>query len=644
MTSHGRPARVPLALTLLAGLAAAPCARAAVTVTVDPALDRRAVNPLIYGVNYGSASEWTALPYPLRRWGGNSTSRYSWTLDTHNSGFDWFFISTPGSNDPALLPNGSAADDFLDETRDHGAEAIVTVPMIGWSPKDRVKRWGFSKAMYGAQQADECTGSGGAWWCQPDAGNGVRTNGTNVTGNDPADTSVPIGPSHVGDWIAHLASVFGAANAGGVRYYALDNEPMLWNSTHRDVHPAAVTYDELWAKTLAYGGRVKTSDPGAVTMGPSCWGWCDYFWSATDGCSNGPDRAAHGGLPFLEWYLAQVRAHELATGTRLVDVLDIHYYPQAGTALNDDESVSAAAKRLRTVKSLYDPAYVDESWIGQPVRLIPRMREMIAARAPGLGLAITEYNFGGDSGISSALAQAEALAVFGREGVDLATRWVAPQNGTRVQDAFRMYLDYDGAGAGLEGTSVRATSSKVDSVGSYAIEGGDGKLFLLLFNKHIAGVTLNASLAGGGDRAVALHRFTAAAPWGPAGAASVVAGTLSLALPARSATLAVIASSTTAVGDLPRSETFALRCAPNPLREGGVVSFTLPRAGEAELVLFDLAGRRVRTLAHGAHAAGARSVRWDGIDDLGRLTPPGVYMCRLRTPDRSEAIRILRVP
>ena len=53
------------------------------------------------------------------------------------------------------------------------------------------------------------------------------------------------------------------------------------------------------------------------------------------------------------------------------------------------------------------------------------MKAWIAARYPGTKLALTEYNWGGDTGVSSALAQAEALAIFGREGVDLATRWVS---------------------------------------------------------------------------------------------------------------------------------------------------------------------------------------------------------------------------
>jgi hypothetical protein len=626
-------------------------ALAVVNVAVDVTLDRRAVNPLVYGVNFGTASEFGALPYPSRRWGGNSTTRYSWTQDAHNSGSDWYFITTPSSHpNPALLPNGSEADLFVGATRTAGSDVVLTVPTIGWSPKDRQKRWGFSVAKYGAQQASECTGSGGASWCAADAGNGVLSSGANVPNNDKSDTSVPIGPSYVGDWVTHLQGVFGGAATGGVRYYALDNEPALWNSTHRDVHPQPLTLDSMWAYTLAYSAAIKARDPAAKVLGPVSWGWCEYFYSAADGCGPGPDMAAHGGLGLTEWYLSQVEARRVATGTRPVDLLDVHYYPQAGTALNDDESAAASAKRLRTVKSLYDPAYVDESWIGQPVRLIPRLRAMIDARCPGTGLAITEYNFGGDTGISSALAQAEALAVFGREGVDLATRWVAPQNGTRVQDAFRMYLNYDGAGAKVLGTSVRATSSKVDSVGSYAIESADHRVFLLLFNKHTSAVTVPVALGGTAPRDLALWRFTAASAWGPAGSATASAGAVTLALPARSATLAVVTAPTTAVGpggdDATDAGTaLAVRCAPNPARAGASASIELvmPRAGTATLALYDVAGRRVRAWPSRERAAGPQRVDWDGRDDAGRVLPAGNYLLRLQALGRVVTTRVVRL-
>ncbi len=318
--------------------------------------------------------------------------------------------------------------------------------------------------------------------------------------------------------MAHIAGRVGAAGAGGVRFFALDNEPDLWNSTHRDVHAAPLSYDEIWQRTVDYASAIKAQDPDALVTGPVPWGWCAYFWSALDGCGDGgPDLSGHGDVHYLEWYLQKAHDYETANGVRLVDYLDIHYYPQAGgVALSDDEGV--AALRLRSLKGLYDPGYVDESWIGTccgaAVDLIPRMKGWIDARYPGTKLAITEYNWGGDAGISSALAQAEALAIFGREGVDLAARWVAPAPGSRVEDAFRLYLDYDGLGSTVAGDSVQAASASVDEVGAYAVAGTGTRLFLLLFNKATAARDAAVTFPAALHWRARLWRFDAASALG----------------------------------------------------------------------------------------------------------------------------------
>lgn len=508
---------------------------ATIAIAVDPAADRRPISPLIYGVNFGDAPP----AYPVRRWGGNAVTRYNWRQDVSNRAFDWFFMNIANDADVGELPDGASSDDFLDDARADGSAPLLTVPLIGWTPRDRVKRWGYSVAKYGAQQQTECSATGWAFWCEPDAGNGVRLDGSLVTGNDPLDTSLAIAPSFVTDWLDHIAGRIGRAGSGGLRYVALDNEPMLWNSTHRDVHPAPVDDDEIWERTRDYASAIKARDPDMETFGPAVWGWCAYFYSAKDGCTPGSDHAAHG--PFLEWYLAQVEAYRIAHGVRLVDWLDIHYYPQAsGVALSDDESAATAALRLRSVKSLYDPTYVDESWIGVPVQLIPRMKDILARKAaPGTKLAITEYNWGGDDGLSSALAQVEVLAIFGREGVDLATRWVAPEPGSRVEEAFLAYLDYDGAGAKVEGESVRATSADVDDVGAYAIHRGDGRLFVVLVNKATSERTAQVTVLGGLSGPLEAWSFDGASRWGSRGAVSESGGVFSIVMPARSAWLVV---------------------------------------------------------------------------------------------------------
>jgi hypothetical protein len=534
-------AQGPAAARNPAAASPAPAASPPLTVTVDPSAGRHPISPLIYGVNFGDDGQAARLHWPVRRWGGNATTRYSWQDDVANRASDWFFYNEPNANpNPQNLPNGSSSDQFVTATRTAASEPLITVPTIGWTPIDRTRRWGFSVTKYGSQQATECTVTGNASWCNPDAGNGLHPNGTPITGNDPHDTSRAIDPSFVTGWMAHLAGVFGTAGNGGVHLYALDNEPTLWNSTHRDVHPQPTTYDELWQSSQQVAAAIKAQDPAAQVLGPADWGWCAYFFSAADGCQAGSDAQAHGNLALTDWYLLQAASYQAAHGVRLLDYLDVHYYPQAnGVALSDDESPATAALRLRSLKGLYDPSYVDESWIGQPVDLIPRMRAWIAGRLPGTRLAISEYNWGNDNGASSALAQAEALAIFGREGVDLATRWVAPAAGSRVEDAFLLYLDFDGKGSKVAGDSVQAVSSNVDTVGAYAVEGASARLHLLLFNKDSVSHTVQVQVAGSPSATLDLYEFDAVNRFGPAGTATLAAGSVTLTLPALSATLAV---------------------------------------------------------------------------------------------------------
>jgi hypothetical protein len=509
-----------------------------VTVAIDPATNRHPVSPLIYGVSWGDPAQLARMHWPVWRWGGNATTRYSWQTDVNNTAFDWYFENIPANTpDPSRLPDNSTADIFIDQALAAGSAPVMTLPTIGWTPIDRTMRWGFSVAKYGAQQSTD------PW--QPDAGNGVLTNGSPVTGNDPTDTSMPIDASWDAAWMAHIEGRVGPASQGGAKFFELDNEPMLWNSTHRDVHPAPTTYDEMWSKAQAYGGAVKAQDPGALVLGPVEWGWCAYFWSALDGCNDGgPDLQSHGGVHFIEWYLQQMHDYEVSTGTRLLDYLDIHYYPQAqNVALSSDESPATAALRLRTVKSLYDPAYVDESWIGASgydggiVRLIPRMKDWIAQRYPGTKLAITEYNWGSDDGPSSALANAEVLAIFGREGVDLAARWVAPDANTRTEDSFKLYLNYDGYGSAVAGDSVQAISSDVDAVGGYAVLSSGNLLRTLLFNKDTSPRDTTVTLPAGFNQTAQLFGFDAANRLGPEGSLAPSGGNLVLTLSPRSATL-----------------------------------------------------------------------------------------------------------
>ncbi|MFI2227928.1 glycoside hydrolase family 44 protein [Streptomyces fradiae] len=507
-------APVALAGIIASGVSPPVTAASAVgpALTVDATAAGHPISPYVYGMNFADQGLAADLRLPLHRWGGNHTTRYNFRADTTNRASDWYFENIPNDNpDPGSLPNGSETDRFVERNRATGTETILTVPLLGRVAKDRSRACAFSVGKYGPQQSAD------PW--APDCGNGRRPDGTPITGNDPVDTSVEVGPQYVTDWIDHLKSRYGGAADGGVRFYNLDNEPDLWHSTHRDVRREGVGYDELRDLTYRYAAAVKAADPGAETLGPVGWGLNSVLYSGLDqdvcgrtGCwSNPPDRAAHGGQDLGPWYLDQMRAYEREHGTRILDYFDIHLYPQQA-GVHDEEAGDAATqeRRLRSTRQLWDPTYVDESWINRPVRMIPRMRELVDDHYPGTKLAMTEYSWGAHGHINGALAQADVLGIFGRERMDLASLWTAPESDEPVAHAFRVYRDYDGEGGAFGETSLPAVSEDQDRLAVYAARrASDGALTVVVVNKSGTDLTSPVEIRGAGTGTAEVHRYSA---------------------------------------------------------------------------------------------------------------------------------------
>ena len=299
--------------------------------------------------------------------------------------------------------------------------------------------------------------------------------------------------------VSHLVSRFGTAAQGGVPIYELDNEPVLWAHTHRDVHPELVTYDELGSKGTATAAAIKAADPSAAVLGPSGWGYCEWVASGVDGCGPGADSAAHGGLNLSQWYLKNMKDYSDAHGgKRFLDYFDQHFYPQIGGGKDPESN----ALRLRSTRSLWDPTYVEESWIGPggvnapPLQFIRTMKSWIDQYNPGTKTAITEYNWGALDDINGALAQADVLGIFGREGLDLATMWGEPKPTDPGAYAFRMYRNYDGAGSRFGDVSVSATSADQGQLAVYAAQrSSDDALTVMVVNK--TGEDLTSPLSTG---------------------------------------------------------------------------------------------------------------------------------------------------
>jgi hypothetical protein len=512
-----------------------------VTISVNAALNRRLINPLIYGTAHASTAQLAELNAPLNRSGGNNTSRYNWQLNADNRANDFYFESIPFANTP-----GEVGDTFIQTSRAAGAQPMLTVPIIDWIAKvgaNREKLASFSIAKYGAQTDRD-------WQYFPDAGNGISA-ATNqpIVGNDKNDANVPNSTAFQQAWIQHLVGRWGIAGTGGLRYYILDNEHSIWHSTHRDVQPVGATMEEVFTRMRNYAAMIKSVDAGAEIAGPEEWGWSGYLYSGYDQQYapthnwTFPDRAAHGNLDYVAWLLQQFRNDEATRGRRLLDVFTLHYYPQGGE-FSSDVSAQMQARRNRSTRSLWDPNYTDETWINDRVRLIPRMKSWVNQYYPSTRTGLTEYNWGAENHINGATAQADIYGIFGREGLDMAARWTTPDAATPTFKAMKMYRNYDGNKSGFGETSVSATVPNPDNVSSFAaVRNTDGALTVMVINKTANSTPATINVSNFSSLNVSqVWQLTAANQINRLADTTINGGAITATLPAQSITLFVVAA------------------------------------------------------------------------------------------------------
>jgi len=464
----------PLALGL--ALLCASGATAGVQFTVDTQQDVRPISRFVYGVN--GALEGGYSNAALTRLGGNRWTAYNWENNASNAGMDYL-----NQNDSYLSSSdtpGAAVRDAIAAAQARGAAILLTVPINGYVAADKNGGGDVDQTPnYLQLRFEESLASKGApFTLTPDAGDGFVYQDEFV------------------NWVDHEFP--GSAGSAHPIFFSLDNEPDLWPATHPRIHPDATTYAELAAKSIAHATAIKNVSPAALVFGPVNYGW--YGYVALQGA---PDAA---GRDFQEFWLAEIEAAQQLYGARLVDVLDVHWYPEAqggGVRITGTETAPAVvAARLQAPRSLWDPSYTETSWIAQdsvggPIALLPRLRDKIDANAPGTKLAVTEYNYGGGQHISGGIAQADVLGVFGREGVFAASEWPLAGDESYIEGAFEMYRNFDGANGRFGDTSVRAGTDDIAGTSIYAsVNSSDPeRIVVVALNKTAAPIDASIDLA-----------------------------------------------------------------------------------------------------------------------------------------------------
>jgi hypothetical protein len=488
-----------------------------VQVTVNALENRHSISPLIYGMNLPSlASDLTAVNATLARWGGDASTRYNWTNHFENSANDWYFSNGTFN---ALSTSGMDSVQFSKDIVQVGADVVTTIPMniatgtcaggasCGWVAKDGTS-YSFSVRKYGAQCKSNPYNS--------DAGNGIEASDckTPITGNDPTDANVelldaprgsdPAGSVYRSQWVQALAAAFGSSP----HFYQMDNEPGIWNGTHRDVHPNPVTYSELADDFLSTAGVVQSNDAQAVILGPisCCW---EEYWNSTAGAS---DKQAHGNLDYWPWWLNHIYWTDQVNGTQTLKVFDFHAYPELSSP--STPSATFDAQVLRATQGWWNTSYVSEAWIGtvdvtsmQPkgtveARLL-RARAIVDSIYPSVPVGLSEWNFALSNTdlVPAALTDADAWGLLGVYNFYEAAHWpntYAP-NGSSLSfpsyQILKLYRNFDGNDGSFGSISVYATNNANPGLfSSFAAVDPNGKrMTLMLVNKNPS-TTVNATL------------------------------------------------------------------------------------------------------------------------------------------------------
>ena len=180
-------------------------------------------------------------------------------------------------------------------------------------------------------------------------------------------------------------------------------------------------------------------------------------------------------------------------------------YPYLNGAASDADP-AVQAQLLDQPRSLYDTSFSDPAGNTNPITgakgpaVIRQLHEWLkqyAPDCPDIGIAITEYAFGGAKLHTTALALAEVLSIFAREQLSLATLFQIPTPDTTIYHSFELY---NFNGSRVTGDSVYAESSiAVQQLTAYAQHDNEtGAVYIKLFNKdNVTTLAVDVTVKGG---------------------------------------------------------------------------------------------------------------------------------------------------
>jgi hypothetical protein len=598
----------------------------AVEITVDANSERIPISPYIYGKNNSlssnpgdpvSTSQWNlyrdAGVKMFRENGGNNATKYNWNrkLSSHP---DWYNNVYPHDWDyeAQSLQNNMA-----------GVKGMWAFQLIGFAAANtdnNFNDWGYNNSQ---------------WWsgvCQNLAGGGtVDTEGgcdALVEGDPnlylmewPADSTVGILDRWFGtDGLNLDENMF--------EYWSMDNEVEIWSGTHDDVMPEQISADSFMNLYFKVSKKAREKIPGIKLVGPvPCNEWQWYNWNNSKVDYEGES------YTWLEYFIKRIGEEQNASGVRLLDVLDLHFYP------SETEPEDIVQLHRVWFDTTYDypgangvkcsgPGAWDNSITKEYIFV--RCRDWLEEHIGldhNVSLSISEIGINTNDPNIAAVWYASNLGVFANNGVEIFTPWSWEIGMWEVLHLFSQYA---------KKYSVSSVSDLEEYVSAYSsINNAADSMTIIIVNRslsetHQVYVRLNNFSADEGSHSYLILQNL------PSNETFIsdednALGYGNIGIENDSLTMPVPPLSISAILLSGEGEQSGLKMRPNPFRSITTISFNIKEPSQVTLSLYDILGRKVKTVFSGYLKAGIYQEELS-TENLS----PGVYFYELLAGNQKE--------
>ena len=596
-----------------------------VVVTVNATDGKKAVSPYIYGRNnsfansFGtvtSASDITLFKEAGLRFarenGGNNATKYNWRrkISSHP---DWY-------------------NNVYDHDWDNLSKYIVAnVPdmQVMWSfqligkvasnKNGNFNDWSYNKSQWWSGCSQNLAGGGTV---NTAGGSTATVNGNPAlyTMDWPADSTAEV--------LNHWFGTKGIGlNATNFQYWNMDNEPEIWSGTHDDVMTSQLAATAFMDKYFAVAKKARALFPGIKLCGPVCaneWQW--YKWGSETLNINGKYYS------WLEYFLKRVADEQKATGIRLLDVVDLHWYP----------GESADADVLQLHRIFYDKTYVypganglksiNGGWDNTQNKeyIFQRINDWLTlyfGANHGITLGMSESGINSTNANTNSVLYASMLGTFANNGVELYTPWTW---NVGMWETLHLFSRYS------KNNSVTSTSTLENTVSGYTtITSNADSMTVILVNRDLSSthkVTVNLSnlsIANGSYNAFQLasmpvtetfvsHEINALKK----STVPVSGNSFSIVLPTVSTTAVILKTNTSAVEN-PKELSSVIRLFPNPARESLNIALGLLTPAPTDISVYSQDGKLIETIQYSYDGITPMKIETDKFDN-------GLYLLKIK--------------